>query len=138
MTFIRSFLLLMVFVALAGCATVVPFDKSLYVDEWEGDQARLLITQNGYVRYERFGSWTSTSVEGSLKGFKGDNFAVGVGPLARTLVVNKPPYLDGDEWKMIVDGRELVRVDNRERLGQTREGLASISGQRSPLAPVND
>ena len=113
MTLMRSSLLLTVLVALAGCATAIPSDKSLYVGEWEGEKAHLLITPHGYVRYERFKGWASTSVEGSLKGFKGDNFAVGVGPLAKTIVVNKAPYLDGANWKMVVNHMELVRVDHR-------------------------
>ena len=110
MTLMRSSLLLTLLVVLTGCATVVPSDKSRYVGEWEGEQAHLLITQTGYVRYERFRGLASTSMEGSLKGFKGDNFKVGVGPLAKTIVVNRAPYLDGDAWKMVVNNMELVRV----------------------------
>lgn len=70
----------------------------------------LLITQDGSVRYKRLKGGVSTSVEGPLKGFDGDNFEAGVGPLATTFVVSKPPYQDGDEWKMVVDDVELTRT----------------------------
>ena len=107
----RSSLLLALLLALAGCFTPVPSSKSLYVGQWCAERARLRITQEGSVRYERFKDLSSMSVGGRLKGFKGDNIEVGFGPIATTVVVNKPPYQDGDGWKMVVDGMELVRVD---------------------------
>ena len=111
MTFMRSALLLTVLIALAGCITPVPVAKSRYVGEWQGETAYLSITRHGYVYYERFKSRASHSVEGRLKGFKGDNFEIGFGPIATTVVVNRAPYLDSNGWKMVVDGKELVRIE---------------------------
>jgi hypothetical protein len=70
----------------------------------------LLITQDGSVRYKRLQGGASTSVEGPLKGFVGDNFDVGVGPMKTTFVVSKPPHQEGDKWRMTVDGVELTKT----------------------------
>ncbi len=69
----------------------------------------LLITQDGSIRYKRLKSGVSTSVEGPLKGFDGDNFEAGIGPLSTTFVVSKPPYQEEGVWKMVVDGVELTK-----------------------------
>jgi hypothetical protein len=120
MTRVRSSLLLVLLFTLTACATRVPFEKSLYIGEWRGETVNLLITEAGYVRYERFSEGNlgplveriSRAVEGPLKGFKGDDLEIGVGPLTTTVVVNKPPYLDVDDWKMVVNDCVLVRIDD--------------------------
>jgi hypothetical protein len=62
------------------------------------------------VNYRRQEKGTKISVKGPLEEFDGNNFDVGVGPFKTTFVVSKPPYQDGDQWKMVVDGVELTRV----------------------------
>ncbi|MBB3195439.1 hypothetical protein [Roseateles terrae] len=96
--------------SLFGCGKPVPPEKAAYVGEWQQTTMYLLITQDGSVRYKRLKSGASTSIEGPLKGFVGDNFEVGIGPMATTFVVSTPPHQDGDKWKMVVDGVELVRT----------------------------
>jgi hypothetical protein len=96
--------------SLAGCGKPVPAEKSAYVGEWQEKSMSLLIMQDGSVRYKRLKDGAETSVEGPLKGFTGNNFEVGVGPMATTFVVSKPPYQDGDKWKMVVDGVELIKA----------------------------
>lgn len=105
----RLFLLGALF-SLLGCGKPVPPEKSAYVGEWQAQNMYLCITQEGSVRYERTEGSVTTSVEGPLKGFMGDDFEVGVGPIATTFVVSKPPHQHGDEWKMTVDDVELIRA----------------------------
>ena len=69
----------------------------------------LLLLQDGSVQYNRIKSGATTSVNGPLQGFEGDNFVVGVGLMKTTFVVSKPPYQDGGTWKMVVDGVELTK-----------------------------
>jgi hypothetical protein len=97
--------------SLGGCSKSVPQEKSAYVGEWQDKAMYLLITQDGSVKYKRVKAGGTTSVDGPLKGFSGDNFEVGVGPMATSFVVTKPPYQDGDKWKMVVDGLELTKSD---------------------------
>jgi hypothetical protein len=104
--------LLPLLISLAGCGKPVPPEKSSYVGEWQDKAMYLVITQDGSVRYKRLKGGGTTSVEGPLKGFNGNNFAVGVGPMSTTFVVSKPPYLDGGTWKMVVDDAELVKTSN--------------------------
>lgn len=106
----RTFALLIIAVSLLGCGKSVPPEKSAYVGEWREKTVYLLITQDGSVRYKRQKGSSSTSVEAPLKGFDGNNFEAGVGPLATTFVVSKPPYQDGEQWKMVVDDVELTRT----------------------------
>ena len=110
MKFTRLLVLLALLGSLAGCGKPVPAEKSAYVGEWQTKTMYLLITQDGSVRYKRLKGGASTSVEGPLKGFTGNDFEVGVGPMATTFVVSKPPYQDGERWKMVVDGVELVKT----------------------------
>ena len=95
---------------LVGCGVPVPAEKAAYVGEWQEKAMYLLITQDGSVRYKRLQGGASTSVEGPLKGFVGDNFDVGVGPMKTTFVVSKPPHQEGDKWRMTVDGVELTKT----------------------------
>lgn len=97
--------------SLAACGKPVPADKAAYVGEWQDKTMYLLITQDGSVRYKRLKGGSTTSVDGPLKGFTGDNFEVGVGPMSTTFVVNTPPHQAEDgSWKMVVDEVALTRT----------------------------
>lgn len=96
--------------ALTGCSQSVPPEKASYVGEWKDVTMQLLITRDGSVKYERVKGSTTTKMSGPLKGFEGNDFEVGFGPFSTTFVVSKPPYLAGNEWRMIVDDVELVRM----------------------------
>lgn len=100
---------LLLALALSACGKPVPAEKAAYVGEWQAPAMYLLITQDGSVRYKRLKGGATTSVEGPLKGFVGDNLEVGIGPMATTFVVSQPPYQEGGRWKMVVDGVELSR-----------------------------
>ena len=52
----------------------------------------------------------SLRINGPLKNFNGDDFIVGVLFLTTTFEVHRPPYLDGDDWYMVIDGVELRKV----------------------------
>ena len=101
---------LLIALALLGCAKPVPPEKFAYVGEWQEKTMYLLITQDGSVEYKHLNGGVTTSVNGPLKGFSGNDFAVGIGPLSTTFVVSKPPYQDGDKWKMVVDGVVLSKT----------------------------
>lgn len=110
MKFTKLLLLLALPMSLIGCGKPVPADKAAYVGEWQDKTMYLLITQDGSVRYKRLKGGATTSVDGPLKGFSGDSFEVGIGPIATAFVVSKPPHQEGDAWKMVVDDVELVKT----------------------------
>ena len=101
---------LVVVAAIAGCGKPVPAEKSAYVGEWQEKTMYLLITQDGSVSYKRIKGGVTTSVNGPLKDFDGDNFSAGIGPMSTTFVVSRPPYQDKGRWKMVVDGVELTKT----------------------------
>ena len=101
---------LLVALSLLACAKPVPPEKSAYVGEWRERTMYLLITKDGSVRYKRLKGGVNTSIQGPLKQFDGNDFEVGVGPIKTTFVVSKPPYQDGEKWKMVVDGVELTKT----------------------------
>jgi hypothetical protein len=98
----RSFKLVVVLLAaviLASCG----------VGEWKADGMSLLITRDGSIVYQRMRKGARTSIDAPLKGFHGDDFDVGIGPLTTTFKVNVPPHEEAGEWKMTVDGVALTR-----------------------------
>ena len=95
---------------LSACAKPVPQDKSAYVGEWRGQVMALLITQDGSVVYKRIKSGATTSINGPLRRFEGDNFVVGIPFIETTFEVSKPPYEEAGKWKMVVDGVMLVKI----------------------------
>jgi len=70
----------------------------------------VLITQDGSVAYKRIKGGATTSVDGPLQRFEGDNFVVGVWFMTTTFAVSKPPFQEANKWKMVVDGVELTRA----------------------------
>jgi hypothetical protein len=106
----KALVVLTICLAIAACGTPVPADKAAYIGRWESRDMLLLISQSGSVQYKRREGTLTKSVNGPLKGFKGDNFEVGVGPMSTTFVVSAPPHLVGDLTKMTVDGVELTRA----------------------------
>lgn len=103
-------LLLAATLILSACGKPVPPEKSAYVGDWRAENMALSITQDGDVSYKRVKGSTSTSVNGPLQRFEGDNFVVGIPLVATTFEVSKAPYLEADRWKMVVDGVELTKV----------------------------
>ena len=94
-----------------GCNSIsVPEEKKFYIGTWEGVGFHLTITDNGGVDYRRVKGKRSTKISGPLKNFRGDDFIVGVLFLTTTFEVHRPPYLDGDDWYMVIDGVELRKV----------------------------
>ena len=96
---------------LGGCNSIpIPEEKSNYVGTWEGVGFHLTISDDGSVDYRRVnGNYTKT-VTGPVKNFEGDDFVVGVFFITTTFEVQHPPYKEGDEWLMVVDGVELIKV----------------------------
>ena len=94
-----------------GCNSIpVPEEKQSYIGTWEGVGFHLTINDNGGVNYRRVNGNRSTKISGPLKNFDGDDFIVGILFFTTTFEVHKPPYLDGDDWLMVVDGVELKKV----------------------------
>ena len=96
---------------LAGCNSIpIPEEKRAYVGTWQGVGFHLTITDDGGVDYRRVKGKYSTTVTGPLKSFDGDDFIVGVLFITTTFNVEHPPYNEGDDWFMVVDGVELKKV----------------------------
>ena len=95
----------------SACSGIpVPSDKQNYIGEWEGLGATLTITPDGGVNWKRISGSGSRSVTAPLQNFDGANFTVGVWFITTSFNVQKPPYQEGGQWKMVVEGVELTRV----------------------------
>ncbi len=110
MTIRKSLAALSLVVLLFGCGKPVPAEKAAYVGEWQEKTMYLLITSDGSVRYKRLKGGVTTTISGPLKGFDGNNFDVGVGPMSTTFIVSKAPHQEAGRWKMVVDDVELTRT----------------------------
>ena len=95
----------------AGCNSIpVPEEKRSYVGTWEGIGFHLTIHEDGGIDYRRVKGKSTTTINGPLKSFEGDDFVVGMLFITTTFEVQHPPYLDGEDWFMVVDGVELKKV----------------------------
>ena len=105
-------LIILIIFLLAGCSHPVPSDKADYVGEWKSKEMYLLILQDGTVSYKRLKNGGTTSVNGPLKEFAGNNFVVGFGFLTTTFEVTQVPKKENDVWKMTVDGVQLTKTSD--------------------------
>jgi len=110
MTKRTPFVIVPALLLLAACGQPVPQEKAAYVGEWRSKTMALLLTQDGTVAYKRVKGGSTTSLNGPLRRFEGDNFVVGVPILNTTFEVSRPPYEEAGAWKMVVDGVELTRL----------------------------
>ena len=108
MNAMRVFVLLLGLL-LAACAKPVPPPKDTYVGDWRAQNMTLQISAEGYVSYERREGNNTTTINAPIQSVDGDDFIVGVGPFKTKFAVSKPPHLEGNVWKMTVDGVELSR-----------------------------
>ena len=67
---------------------------------------------DGRCVYERRRGSGNVSIDAPIQRFEGDNFVVGLGPIATTFIVSKPPRLADGKWTMTVDGVELTRTSS--------------------------
>lgn len=95
---------------LSACANPLPADRLAYVGEWRSSEMMLLILSDGTVSYKRIDGGMTTSIDGPLKEFVGDDFVVGFLFLTTTFTVSEPPHETEGVWKMTVDGVQLTRV----------------------------
>ena len=86
-----------------------PFDKQTTYEAFTNNNGYLTIEADGAVSYQRREGAKSTTINAPLKGFKGDDFIVGIGPFDTTFVVSQPPQMTAEGWRMTVDGVELYK-----------------------------
>lgn len=96
---------------LTGCSKPLPDDKLDYAGEWQSKEMYLLILEDGTVAYQRLQRGGSTSINGPLKEFVGDDFIVGLAFLTTTFEVSQPPQLSDGKWTMVVDGVKLIKTE---------------------------
>ena len=95
---------------LAGCGTPLPPDKREYAGTWHHTGMTLAITPEGGVEYERMRGGTKTTISAPIRRFEGDDLVVGLPGISTTFLVQRRPYRDGADWKMVVDGVELTKT----------------------------
>ncbi|WMS88926.1 hypothetical protein [Pleionea litopenaei] len=96
---------------LSACSDPLPQDRLNYAGMWQSHEMALLILADGSVSYKRLKNGGTTSINGPLKEFDGDNFVVGIGPMATTFTVTEPPHQVDGQWQMVVDGVRLTKVE---------------------------
>jgi hypothetical protein len=102
---------------LLGCGIPIPSEKEDYVGLWQAPNMVLLIQRNGTVKYKRVKNGATTTVEGPIQAFEGNDFVVGVWFIHTTFKVQTSPYQENGQWKMVVDGVELTRVRGPKKRG---------------------
>lgn len=108
----QIFLIVLVVLALFSCRKPLPEEKLSYEGVWHSEEMKMHISANGTLAYKRFRNNSTTSINGTITTFEGDDFRVGVGPIATTFVVSKPPHQVDGTWVMVVDGVLLTKITN--------------------------
>lgn len=106
----RFSLLAIISFTLLACSKPLPSDKTQYAGDWQSDNMSLLIQANGRVDYSRHKDGVSTSINGPIKEFNGNDFSVGIGPITTTFIVSEPPFETNGHWQMVVDGVRLTKA----------------------------
>jgi hypothetical protein len=108
----RALCLLFAILLCACSGDPLPADRLAYAGEWRADTVLLVITPDGNVHYRREDRDPNVkvSIDAPIKKFEGNDFLVGLGPFTTKFVVSKPPELVDGQYRMTVDGRELVRT----------------------------
>lgn len=108
----RLFLLLL----LAGCASSPPARPDpAFVGHWHGPSLTLSLSSGGLIYVEQQLANGSNETGGPLRQFDGQQMVFGHGPLRQVLRIDRQPWQDGDQWKMVINGEELVRTRERVR-----------------------
>jgi hypothetical protein len=89
-------------------ASAITGSKKEYAGHWEGGGVTLDVSSTG-VSYEKKSGNTSTSINGSLDHFEGDDIVVKILIATATIKVSSPPTKVGADWKMTVEGVEVTR-----------------------------
>lgn len=111
---------------LSACSHPLPPDRRQYEGEWHNPVMDVVIRPDGSVSYTRRHENHTTSINAPLKEFDGNDFVVGVAFFTTRFHVTTPPYVVNGQWRMVVDGQELVRVRSFPQPGQTDSGGAQI------------
>lgn len=97
---------------IVACAKPLSEEKRAWVGEWKNDHARLLITADGRLEWERKSGGVTTSVSGPIQALDDTRIVAGVWVLRSTFAVSEPPGQREDGiWSMVVDGERLLKAD---------------------------
>ena len=108
---IKLIIILAISFILTACSKPIPDERFDYVGEWQSKEMYLLILKDGTVSYKRLKNGGTTSVNGPLKEFKGNDFVVGFSFLTTTFDVSQKPTKIDNKWKMTVDGVQLTKTE---------------------------
>lgn len=99
----------------AGCAKPLPPERRSYVGFWQadvdGEHFVLGVSGEGRVHFVRSRPGYSETLNLPVKGFTGDSFDVGVGPLTTHFEVQQAPHLEQGRWTMTMNGRVYTRAE---------------------------
>lgn len=106
-----AILLILTYITSCGLkGSGIPEDKKDYIGTWTNDKVSLTISESGRVDYKKQSSAaTSTSVNGPIQKFEGNNFIVGALGINTTFVVTSLPHQEAGVIKMTIDDEELVK-----------------------------
>ncbi|RYZ05466.1 MAG: sel1 repeat family protein [Myxococcales bacterium] len=129
----RSFIPLLC--ALAGaCSHPVPASGEQFVGLWTAADRYLAISADGRLEYQRKSGGNTVELGGVIRSIDSEEIRTGIWPISSTFKVDRAPHLDGDQWKMTIDGVELSRTeaDGAEGPGSEAALLEECAAGRAP------
>ena len=104
---------------LAGCfqGKPIPENKKDYIGHWTTEGIDLTITPAGTVFYKKNLPGFKVSLTGLyIQEFTDLGFTVGLSFWSTEFIIQQAPHLEADQWKMVVDGHTLTRIDQDSAL----------------------
>jgi len=96
---------------LSGCGEPLSEDKLEYVGLWRGGNELIEIKEDGSVSYAKVRLNSTETIEGPIKEFTDEGFVVGYLFLTKKFKVDKPPYQENGNWKMVLNGVEMTKTN---------------------------
>ena len=98
-------------VILSGCGEPLSEDKLDYVGLWRGGNLLIEIKEDGSVSYAKVRTNNTETIEGPIKEFTDEGFVVGYLFLSMKFKVDKSPYKENGNWKMVLNGVEMTKTN---------------------------
>lgn len=87
----------------------IPKDKQDYIGTWTSAEVLLQISADGQLNYEYHSGNSTTTINGPIQKFNGNDFEAGALGINKTFKVKQAPHQENGKWVMVVEGQKLTR-----------------------------
>lgn len=90
-------------------AKPIPKDKQDYIGVWTSNEVMMEISADGHLNYKYQSGNSTTTINGPIQKFNGNDFEAGALGINKTFKVSQAPHQENGVWVMVVEGQRLTR-----------------------------